>query len=258
MRLGEGGIGTSMFDLFDGCGLFVIGVAVVFLLWGGCTTGKKAATRHFSDNPVYEEFQSAQANSGKSIKAAKEDARRMVDDAVARVREKERKIVAFENEVAFLESTAVPDENLKDDVAFDEADKKRIMSEFISWASTERPKEYGEACEAKREAEHYREKADERLMTLEKSIWNKVGISRPDDKLYRDYADKSEEEKKKHDKAIARLQDEFFEIETKKAVDEIQRIMDGSHGDDGVRSNIKRAEYNAARIRKEAEEALGK
>lgn len=248
-----------MFDLLDGLGLLVICAPIVILLWGGCATGKRMAESHFfAGDTAYAEFQKAKASGDSDVKAAKEEARGMIDDAVARVREEERKIVALENDVAFLESLAVPDETLKDDVAFDEADKKRIMSEFISWASTERPKEYGEACEAKREAEHYRKKADERLMVLKKSIWNKVGISRPDDKIYRDFADKSEEEKKKHDKAIAKLQDEFFEIETKKAVNGIQRIMDGSHGDDGVRSIIKRAENNAARIRNEAEEALRK
>lgn len=247
-----------MFDLFDGCGLFVIGVVVAFLLWGGCATGKKAAGKHFSEDGVYAEFQQAEGARSRDIAAAKEEARRRVEEAVSEVRGEEREILALENDVEFLESLAVPDENMEDDVVFSDANKNKVIEEFVLWANDWHGKEYGEALEAKREYEHFKKAAEERLKSLEKSIWNKVGISRPDDKIYRDYADKSAKAKEKHDRLIGKLQDEFFEAETKKAVDAIRRMMDGQHGDDGIRSVIKRAKNNAARLREEAEKKLGK
>ena len=182
----------------------------------------------------------------------------MVDEAVSAVKNEERYILALEKDVEFAESLSVPDEKMKDDVVFDEEDKKQVLEKFITWAGDMRRKEYGEAIEAEREAALYKKAADDRMKKLEKSFWNKVGISRPDDKLYCDYSDKSKRAKEKHDRIISKLQDEFFEIETKKALEEIMGILDGPHGDDGTRSIINRAKGNAARLRKEAEDTIRK
>lgn len=242
-----------------GCGGFIIAFMLASVLsWKGCACGKDKAVRDFKHDPVYADFQSASKDAEEKIAAAKSEAVAQIESAKAHVRQLERESSGMEMEVEFLESYAVPDENMKVDAAFSDGEKKEIVQEFISWAGREKSEKYGEAMDEQRKAEHFRQSADERLKTLEKSFWNKVGISKPDDKIYRDFLSKSEDAQKLHDKAIGELQEEFFKMMTNDAVEAIKLQMDGPHGDDGIRAVIGRSTKNAKRLRKEAEEALNK
>lgn len=236
----------------------IIAVPVSILLWSGCSIGKDTAESDFHCDVVYKEYEKAKLDGEQKIAVAKSEALKKVEEVTALIENKNATNIALEQEVKFLESTALP-ENIKDDFVFTDGETKRIMEEFILWASSEHAEDYQEALEAEREAEFFKNKADERLKTIEKkTFWNKIGLSKPDDKIYRDFIDKSAIAKNNHDSIITKLQDEFFNIETEKAMAEINQIMNGAHGDDGLRSVIKRAKNHAAIIRGEAEAALKK
>ena len=236
-----------------GC-VFVL-MLLGFVFWKGCAYGKVKAERDFREDPVYVDFQSSTKKAEVKIAAAKTEAEEQVENAKALVRQVERELVGKEEEVERMKSFAVPDEKQDTDSDISEAEKAKVMEDFISWAGGERSEEYGNALAEQQKAEKWKQAAQERLATLEKSWRNKFGL-KPDDKQYRDFLSKSEEAKKRHDEVIGKLQNEFFKIETEKRIEEIRRVMDGQHGDGGIRAVAKRAKENAARFREDAEKAL--
>ncbi len=236
-------------------GCVVVLILMGFVFWKGCAYGKVKADRDFREDPVYADFQSSSKEVEAKIAAAKSEAEVQVENAKALVLQVQREVVEKEEEVAFLESLAVPDEQQDSDSDISEAEKAKVMEDFIYWAGRERNEEYGNALAEQQKAEKWKQAAQERLASLEKSWRTKFGL-KPDDKQYRDFLSKSEEAKKRHDKVIGKLQNEFFKIETEKIIEAIRQQMDGLHGDDGIRAVAKRAKGNAARLREEAEKAL--
>ena len=247
-------------------------IIAVPLLIGGYSCGKYFAEQDFySTDQTYSQFEETSSAMSQRIDDAKRSVQRQIEDArnvVCVAREKRERIELGVKELETSVAAITPFQGKQVyDSPISEADKDKIANEFCLWAEQYRGEEYGIALEAHRKQEFFQAAAEERLKEIEEDVpsWKKklrgigrkVGIFNPEDKPYQDFLSKYRAEKEKYDNAICKLQDEFFGIETRNAMDEIMRRMNGTSGNDGIRVILVRASGNASSLRKDVEKRLG-